>query len=628
MDNVSEASLQEDSIVELEHAIGFSGKIPRCVYFHPNGQDFVYISGACIVITDLKDPHKQSFLRGHDNQITCLAISNNGKLVASGQLGDNSDVIIWDFQYRKLRFKLSEHDHEVAIVQFSDDDRLLFSCGNPSDKKIFIWNTINGCIVASCQIYPEKIIAMRWGGFAKDIKLRDTNKYQFATAGNKQICVWKLDAQLGQIQHEFINTGSVIREYRCLEFSKNREDYLFAGTSSGDFLCFQMKNKVLAAVITVSAQGVQSIQAVNPSLILVGCGNGIINLFKTDGNQIDSVVKNQIIGSVNSISCSPDLQECMCATDRGFIYRIRNTDLAKILHCENHTDSVVFLTYPPGVSDKFASCSEDGSIRLWDIGSDYVVTTRCFANNAGSPLCLTYNSEIVLSGWQDGKIRMFSSENGNIIWQMDNAHKDGVYSICLSKNFKFFCSGGCDGEVRVWEMRSREMLSHLKEHTSKVTKVKLLGENESQVVSSSKDRALLSWDLKQQKRISAHIQRMGGINSFDIANDNQTVVTTGQDRKITYWNLNQANPIKIIDTNNNPKAADECMSLHLSSDGRYFVTGGSEQIVKIWDFATGKLIAQGRGHSGCINTVSFSPDNKQVISGGRDGNILVWNVYD
>lgn len=145
--------------------------------------------------------------------------------------------------------------------------------------------------------------------------------------------------------------------------------------------------------------------------------------------------------------------------------------------------------------------------------------TRCFANNAGSPLSLTYNDEIVLSGWQDGRIRMFSSENGNLIWQIDNAHKGGVYCLCLSSNLKFFCSGGHEGEVRVWEMRSREMISHLKEHTSKVTKVKLLGKNDGQVLSASKDRAcklidflktnfffkVLCWDLKQEKRMSAHI---------------------------------------------------------------------------------------------------------------------------
>lgn len=51
--------------------------------------------------------------------------------------------------------------------------------------------------------------------------------------------------------------------------------------------------------------------------------------------------------------------------------------MAKVLHCENHVDSVRFLVYPEGVSDKFASASEDGTIRLWDITSDYLVTTRC-----------------------------------------------------------------------------------------------------------------------------------------------------------------------------------------------------------------------------------------------------------
>jgi WD40 repeat protein len=100
----------------MEHAIGYSGKIHNCVQLHPNGKDFVYISGACIVITDLKDPHNQCFLREHDDCITCLDVSNDGKLIASGQRGDNSDVIIWDFEYKKARFKLSEHDFEVSIV--------------------------------------------------------------------------------------------------------------------------------------------------------------------------------------------------------------------------------------------------------------------------------------------------------------------------------------------------------------------------------------------------------------------------------------------------------------------------------------------------------------------------------
>jgi hypothetical protein len=34
--------------IELEHAIGFSGFVHSSVYFHPNGRDYVTVSGGCI----------------------------------------------------------------------------------------------------------------------------------------------------------------------------------------------------------------------------------------------------------------------------------------------------------------------------------------------------------------------------------------------------------------------------------------------------------------------------------------------------------------------------------------------------------------------------------------------------
>ena len=87
------------------------------------------------------------------------------------------------------------------------------------------------------------------------------------------------------------------------------------------------------------------------------------------------------------------------------------------------------------------------------------------------PQCSLFTDEIILSGWSDGKIRAFRVDNNQQLWQIDNAHKNGVTAIALSHNNKFIVSGGQEGEVRVWEIRSRELISHLKEHTSKVTKV-------------------------------------------------------------------------------------------------------------------------------------------------------------
>ncbi len=61
--------------IDLEHAIGFSGSIPSSVLFHPNGEDYIYISGGCVVIANVTDPHNQQFLRGHDDNVTCIALS-------------------------------------------------------------------------------------------------------------------------------------------------------------------------------------------------------------------------------------------------------------------------------------------------------------------------------------------------------------------------------------------------------------------------------------------------------------------------------------------------------------------------------------------------------------------------
>ena len=62
-----------------------------------------------------------------------------------------------------------------------------------------------------------------------------------------------------------------------------------------------------------------------------------------------------------------------------------------------------------------------------------------------------------------------------------------------------------------------------------------------------------------------------GINCFDIIKQSENVLTTGQDRKISLWDLRQPNLIKQVDTGNN----DECFSLKVSNQGNTFVTGGS-----------------------------------------------------
>jgi WD40 repeat protein len=105
--------------VTQQYCISTPGKRTKSLSMHPNGQDIVSIMGNCILVTNLNNPTNQHYLRAHDDEITCLAVSHQGQLLASGQKGNNSDVLIWDFNAGEVRFKLSEHDYEVTCVSFS-----------------------------------------------------------------------------------------------------------------------------------------------------------------------------------------------------------------------------------------------------------------------------------------------------------------------------------------------------------------------------------------------------------------------------------------------------------------------------------------------------------------------------
>lgn len=66
---------------------------------------------------------------------------------------------------------------------------------------------------------------------------------------------------------------------------------------------------------------------------------------------------------------------------------MRMDTLASIVVSENHRGSVTCVSYARGVSDRFATASVDGTVRVWDT-ADYGVLTTAVVRDAGEPLCL------------------------------------------------------------------------------------------------------------------------------------------------------------------------------------------------------------------------------------------------
>ncbi|MBL9114316.1 MAG: hypothetical protein JNJ83_04865 [Verrucomicrobiaceae bacterium] len=71
---------------------------------------------------------------------------------------------------------------------------------------------------------------------------------------------------------------------------------------------------------------------------------------------------------------------------------------------------------------------------------------------------------------------------------------------------------------------------------------------------------------------------------------------------------------------------DALHAVALSADGTRLATGGYDQLIKLWDTASGKEVTTLKGHNGSVNGLSFRPDSKVLASASADRTIKLWDT--
>jgi guanine nucleotide-binding protein subunit beta-2-like 1 protein len=66
--------------------------------------------------------------------------------------------------------------------------------------------------------------------------------------------------------------------------------------------------------------------------------------------------------------------------------------------------------------------------------------------------------------------------------------------------------------------------------------------------------------------------------------------------------------------------------MQLSQDSRYCLTASWDGTLRLWDINKGVTSRRFVSHSRDVLACAFSPDNRQIASGGRDKNLKIWNT--
>ena len=74
---------------------------------------------------------------------------------------------------------------------------------------------------------------------------------------------------------------------------------------------------------------------------------------------------------------------------------------------------------------------------------------------------------------------------------------------------------------------------------------------------------------------------MGGINDIAMNHDQTIVITMGQERTISFWDLRESSPIASIATHQQGMHDDEATCIAISHSGNLFATGGMDKVIKL-----------------------------------------------
>ena len=68
-------------------------------------------------------------------------------------------------------------------------------------------------------------------------------------------------------------------------------------------------------------------------------------------------------------------------------------------------------------------------------------------------------------------------------------------------------------------------------------------------------------------------------------------------------------------------------SVTFSPNGQHIVSGSNDETIRVWDPMTGETVAGPfTGHTNLVNSVAFSPDGQHIVSGSMDQTIRVWDA--
>ena len=301
-----------------------------------------------------------------------------------------------------------------------------------------------------------------------------------------------------------------------------------------------------------------------------------------------------------------------------------------------HKHIVTAVRFTPNDSLLITS-SVDSTVKVRNIYSG-VILKELKQTSGISYMDLSNDGNNVLTGSYDSTVRLWDLNDAKNKREF-KGHIGTIWTVAFSPDGKKIASSGDDAIINVWDAESGKLIRQLKGHERIVWSIKFSPDGKT-LASASFDFTLKLWNVSEGKLIWDNKEHKETVVDLAFSHRGNLLASTSDDKTIRIWNVEERKLVRLM------KVAEHVQAVAFSPDDKSLLTGGRDKPMigeflqtifgdskfnpgvsaRLWDIGTGALLQTFTEHGNDVMDVAFSHNGKWIATASADKTVALWQI--